>query len=113
MQARQFCATLLAGCLVAIFPAYGRADDQARSRQQENNRQRQMRFQAMDRDGDGVITRSEWRGNLQSFRQHDRNNDGVLSGEEVWAAEDNSTSQELAEIFSRADRNNDRLLSRD
>jgi Ca2+-binding EF-hand superfamily protein len=42
-----------------------------------------MRFQAMDRNGDGRITRAEWRGSDRSFEIHDWNHDGVLSGEEV------------------------------
>jgi Ca2+-binding EF-hand superfamily protein len=42
-----------------------------------------MRFAEMDRDGDGVISRSEWRGTAQSFSVHDWNDDGVLSLEEV------------------------------
>jgi hypothetical protein len=42
-----------------------------------------MRYRGMDRNADGVITRSEWRGNDRSFEQHDRNDDGVLSGSEV------------------------------
>lgn len=42
-----------------------------------------MRFRAMDQNGDGVITRREWRGSDQSFRVHDWNGDGVLSGDEV------------------------------
>ena len=41
------------------------------------------RFTGLDRDGDGVITRSEWRGNARSFDVHDWNGDGVLSGPEV------------------------------
>jgi Ca2+-binding EF-hand superfamily protein len=41
------------------------------------------RFQAMDTNGDRVITREEWRGSNQSFRVHDWNGDGVLSGDEV------------------------------
>ena len=41
------------------------------------------RFQGLDRNRDGVITRSEWRGNDQSFNTEDWNGDGVLSGEEV------------------------------
>jgi Ca2+-binding EF-hand superfamily protein len=45
--------------------------------------QAQMRFQAMDSDRDGRITRDEWRGNDRSFRQQDWNGDGVLSGDEV------------------------------
>ena len=43
----------------------------------------QMRFQSMDRNGDGVITRDEWRGSERSFRNHDWNGDGRLSGDEV------------------------------
>ena len=37
----------------------------------------------MDRDGDGVITRAEWRGSDRSFDVHDWNRDGVLSGDEI------------------------------
>ncbi|HEV2843474.1 MAG TPA: hypothetical protein VG477_01400, partial [Thermoanaerobaculia bacterium] len=37
-----------------------------------------MRFAGMDRNRDGQITRSEWRGNDRSFAQHDWNGDGVL-----------------------------------
>ena len=42
-----------------------------------------IRFQDMDRNNDGVITRDEWRGSDQSFKVHDWNHDGVLSGDEV------------------------------
>jgi Ca2+-binding EF-hand superfamily protein len=45
--------------------------------------QGQMRFQGMDTNGDGVITRREWRGNDNSFRNQDWNGDGILSGNEV------------------------------
>lgn len=56
-------------------------DDQRQSR---NSRSREtMRFQGMDQNQDGVITRSEWRGSDNSFRVHDWNGDGVLSGDEV------------------------------
>ena len=44
---------------------------------------RAIRFQAMDRNNDGVITRQEWQGSNQSFDVHDWNGDGRLSGEEV------------------------------
>jgi hypothetical protein len=47
------------------------------------NAQAQMRFQGMDRNNDGVITRDEWRGNDRSFRNNDWDGDGVLSGDEV------------------------------
>ncbi|HEX4916254.1 MAG TPA: hypothetical protein VFV51_19990, partial [Vicinamibacterales bacterium] len=41
------------------------------------------RFQALDRNNDGRITRDEWNGNERSFRNHDWNGDGELSGNEV------------------------------
>jgi Ca2+-binding EF-hand superfamily protein len=43
----------------------------------------EMRFRAMDGNNDGVVTRAEWRGSAQSFAEHDWNDDGVLSGDEV------------------------------
>jgi Ca2+-binding EF-hand superfamily protein len=45
--------------------------------------QPQMRFQGLDANRDGRISRAEWRGSDQSFRQHDWNGDGMLSGDEV------------------------------
>jgi len=44
---------------------------------------RAIRFQAMDRNNDGTITRQEWQGSDRSFEVHDWNGDGRLSGEEV------------------------------
>jgi hypothetical protein len=41
------------------------------------------RFQALDKNRDGRITREEWDGNDRSFMNHDWNGDGVLSGNEV------------------------------
>ena len=43
-----------------IAAAAAAADQSNRA---QNNSGRRMRFQGMDRDGDGVITRTEWRGN--------------------------------------------------
>ena len=42
-----------------------------------------MRFRDMDRNGNGVIERSEWNGSARSFTAHDWNGDGSLSREEV------------------------------
>jgi hypothetical protein len=47
------------------------------------DRKPHIRFREMDDNGDGVITRAEWRGNARSFRVHDTNRDGILSGEEL------------------------------
>ena len=42
-----------------------------------------IRFAAMDTNNDDVVTRREWRGSDTSFREHDWNGDGILSGDEV------------------------------
>jgi len=69
--------------------------------------QQSTRYRGMDANRDGVITRAEWRGNDQSFRQQDLNNDGVLAGSEVNAAidgrDDVNDGYGLAGDFSRVD----------
>jgi len=42
-----------------------------------------MRFEAMDRDHNGIISKDEWQGSARSFEVHDWNGDGQLSGQEV------------------------------
>jgi Ca2+-binding EF-hand superfamily protein len=49
------------------------------------------RFERLDRNNDGRITRDEWNGNERSFRNHDWNGDGVLSGNEVRAGAQRDT----------------------
>lgn len=87
----------------------------------------QMRFQAMDTNRDGVITRNEWRGNDNSFRNQDWNGDGILSGDEVrpgarrqtnWSQDwnrdgrvDNYDSQ-IFQRFRGYDMNNDSRVAR-
>jgi Ca2+-binding EF-hand superfamily protein len=84
------------------------------------------RFRGMDRDADGVITRSEWRGSTRSFSRHDWNADGVLSGDEIragsWPSQDEdeefdqSSAGELndwtEQRFRELDHNSDARLSR-
>ena len=87
----------------------------------------QMRFQGMDTNGDGVIARSEWRGNANSFRNQDWNGDGILSGDEVrpgarrqtnWSQDwnrdgrvDNLDTQ-ISQRFLGYDMNNDNRVGR-
>ena len=42
-----------------------------------------MRFESMDTNNDGVVTRAEWRGTARAFQNQDWNGDGRLSGQEV------------------------------
>jgi hypothetical protein len=41
------------------------------------------RFDSMDTNNDGIITRAEWRGSDRAFQNQDWNGDGRLSGQEV------------------------------
>jgi Ca2+-binding EF-hand superfamily protein len=71
----------ITGVLTALVVVGFAADAAAQGRGRGN--QPQIRFQAMDTNGDGIIQRSEWRGSARSFEVHDWNGDGVLSGVEV------------------------------
>src|SRR4026207_608304 len=56
-----------------------------------------MRFESMDTNGDGVISRDEWRGTAQSFINHDWNGDGRLAGDEVRVGAQRGTNWETAD----------------
>jgi Ca2+-binding EF-hand superfamily protein len=70
-----------------------------------------QRFAEMDSNGDGTISREEWRGSLQSFRVHDWNRDGVLSGNELRDAVRQAPVEQL-EDFDTVDSMNDWSASR-
>jgi len=64
------------------------------------------RFEEMDRNRDGVITRDEWNGSDQSFNVHDWNRDGRLSGDEIrLGAQRNSNWEEADHNPSWNERN--------
>lgn len=136
MKAHVFAVVALVGAALTIFPAA-----QANAEPQFGQRTMNQRFRAMDTNKDGRITREEWRGNDRSFRNHDWNNDGVLSGDELrpgavpprgdqqgafyeWTRagfrsvdvnRDNRITREEwnydYELFLRADRNRDNVLT--
>jgi Ca2+-binding EF-hand superfamily protein len=124
MTVHQSLAVLAVAAALSV-PAAAEAQDRGRGaanrvdRQQQNSREgKQMRFRGMDADNDGVITREEWRGNDESFKQQDTNRDGVLSGDEVWvpAGRDQQTPdrlrrEERAARFERVDTNADGRVS--
>ena len=117
--------SLISSCTGAVLAAVlttaavaAAQNDQGRSREDGQGRagSGQIRFQSMDTDHDGVITRAEWRGSDQAFRQQDTNHDGVLSGAEVAqppAAELRGRRRaEFIAQFEHADRDGDRRLRR-
>ena len=74
-----------------------------------------MRFEGMDTNRDGRVTRREWRGNDRSFDNHDWNRDGVLSGTELRPggrnAEDATWNDIWNDRFEHLDRNNNSYIS--
>jgi len=54
-----------------------------RSGARDNGWERNSPFRTWDRNGNGVITREEWRGDAGSFDYYDRNRNGVVSIGEV------------------------------
>ncbi|HYO11910.1 MAG TPA: hypothetical protein VE685_01800 [Thermoanaerobaculia bacterium] len=98
--------------------------DRDRDRNEDRNDDRRcreserlpMRFRGLDRNCDGMISRSEWRGNDVSFRQHDRNGDGMLSGSELLGnghGDDDRDDDRNRSRFDRLDRNDDGRISLD
>jgi len=63
----------------------------------DQGRAARMRFEAMDRNSDGVITRDEWQGSARSFQVHDWNGDGRLAGDEVRIGGQRNTEREVAD----------------
>jgi Ca2+-binding EF-hand superfamily protein len=43
----------------------------------------EQRFKAMDKDGNGVISKDEWKGRPKAFDRLDANHDNVLSPQEL------------------------------
>jgi len=79
-----------------------------------NRAMMRQRLQAMDKNNDGVITRAEWSGNDQSFREHDTNGDGILSGDEVRPGGEAILGKGRSLVrFDQADRNGDGRIARD
>lgn len=69
-------AVALTLMMAGAHTAFAQGQEQGRGRSD-------TRIAGMDRNGDGVITREEWRGSTRAFQNRDWNNDGVLSGDEV------------------------------
>jgi len=98
--------------LLLIIFAFSVSSDLVYAKEKMNKK-----CQGMDRNKDGVITRQEWRVSIErSFDNHDRNGDGVLSGNEVGAGapcgEYDDQESRRSDPFGAFDRNNDGVISR-
>jgi Ca2+-binding EF-hand superfamily protein len=81
-----------------------------------------IKYQGMDRNNDGRVTRNEWRASSdRSFDNHDWNGDGILSDDEVkaWRDEDDDWNDQgrgwawgRRGRFGGMDRNGDGRISR-
>jgi Ca2+-binding EF-hand superfamily protein len=88
----------------------------AQGRPAQPHGQQAMRYAEMDTDGDGVITRGEWRGSRQEFIDADVNRDGVLSGNEVRVnggpVGTTGGNDDRRSEFQNLDTDNDGIISR-
>ena len=69
------------------------------------------RYRSWDRNGDGILSRSEWRGTAQEFRNLDWNRDGVIARDELRAA-GRADEDWQGDTFQTLDRNRDGQLTR-
>jgi Ca2+-binding EF-hand superfamily protein len=127
MRPRAFVTALAIALPLVAAPVARAQNDDDRAERRNSQSRETMRFQGMDRNHDGVITRREWRGSDASFRVHDWNGDNVLSGDEVRVGavrtpntdEDYTPSRRPAFYdwtqagFNRVDTNGDGRISRD
>jgi Ca2+-binding EF-hand superfamily protein len=93
-------------CLALQFASVSATVVLASSDAASQRRNVRMKFDVMDRNGDGRIARDEWRGSPRSFDVHDWNGDGQLSGDEVRIGAQRTTDVEQADHDpSRSERN--------
>jgi len=130
---------VLASCLaLPALAAQGTDSDESRPRPRRGDHTRpdaEERWEKLDQDNDGKISRAEWQRNEQAFNRMDADKDGFLTKEELRSAagefrgrhrnglkgmdtdaDGNISRSEWKgkeETFNRLDANNDGVLSRD
>lgn len=125
MHTRSIASALVLSVAATAQFAYGQSQGRARGQVVP------IRFQQMDTNRDGIVQRTEWTGTTASFRTHDWNRDGMLSGDELRIGRGRGKQPKsppgdfdsayreydyddwTAEGFTGLDRNRDNRISRD
>jgi hypothetical protein len=93
----------------------GRAESRAvwRNTTGGARRVRVAQRRGLDENGDGIVTRSEWRGNARSFSVLDRNGDGIISARDrIYSTRNYYGANARYGRWSTLDRNADGVLER-
>ena len=118
--------------LFAVVAATSAAQTPVESvKDKEKKRTRADVFQDLDRNGDDMLTPTEWPGNERSFRHMDANHDGVVSREEFLSLRGRHWNERFEDLdfngdgviaraewvddeeaFNRLDRNHDGVIDR-
>ncbi|MFN7946396.1 MAG: EF-hand domain-containing protein [Blastocatellia bacterium] len=77
----------------------------------QQQRNPEKRFQRLDRNQDGKISRDEWPGNPRAFDRLDTSQDGFLTRDELAAAR--PRHRPGARLLMEMDKNHDNQISRD
>jgi hypothetical protein len=84
-----FVALLVLALVGATCPLFAQAQEQQQQQpgaKKAGKRTPEERFKAMDKNGDGKITKDEWKGDAAQFDKADANHDSVITLDEFKAA---------------------------
>jgi len=98
MGPRAFTTALAIALPLMAAPVAPAQDDDQQARPRTSQSREAMRFQGMDSNRDGVITRREWRGSDTSFRTQDWNGDLEARRPHVWRTKARGRSISRASI---------------
>lgn len=82
---RLFAGLLMLAFFAATCPLFAQQDQQQQPAQKAAKKNAKTRFEEMDTNKDGKISREEWKGNPKEFDRLDANHDGSVTLEEMRA----------------------------